>query len=190
MVPSDEEHELSDDENASANESEVTNAVSFIVSRGGDPSSMTEFVGVALDTCCSLYFTVSKVQYLAYCAYTGQKPSIKPARRKFRTTGGASHSIGTAEVYTPFGQLCLLLKIEVHIFDHPSTAPLLLSYAVMKEHRWDMIISENHLRSSTDHSVLVKYDDISGIPIYRWHPSLNGRNHVLPQLNVLYARAS
>ena len=109
-------------------------AASFLFRVGINPAKASDFVGLVLDTGCSKVCTSSEQQYRAYCRYTGQKPSIvKEMAKVFNTSAGAASSIGVAKVVIPFGKLSPALMLEVHIFGPPSTAPLLLAYAVMRQ---------------------------------------------------------
>eukprot|EP00171_Calliarthron_tuberculosum_P004994 IDg4994t1 len=146
---------------------------SFLMRKGANPAEAHEFLGIALDTCCTHYCTSSKEQYLAYCSFTGQRAELKSSNVKFNTSAGIVESIGTAVVHIPFGKLLHLLRVEVHVFDYPSTAPMLLCYEVMKSQKWNMMIPQRRLQSAMHPDLYVKYEEIDGLPVYRWHPKQN-----------------
>ena len=154
--------------------STVLQSTTFLLARGANPACAHDFLGIALDTACTHLCTVSREQYLAYCRYTGQKSKIDHKQRGlFNTSAGRVESIGTAAVSIPFKPLVEVLVLHVHVFDFPSTAPFLLCYAEMKKQGWDILIGKKRLVSSDDHEKFVKFEEIDGLPVYRWHPSQN-----------------
>lgn len=188
LESSDEEVSPTDDDKTEESEEEdsyasvfstVLSSNVFMLRNNLDPSEQAEFLGIALDTCCTKYCTISLVQYQAYCNFTGQAPMIHPTKVGFNTSAGNISSIGYAWVVVPFGNLKPILRVLTHIFDHPSTAPMLLSYDVMKKEGWDMVISNRRLQSSADKSKYVVYDEVHGLPMYRWNMPSNVelRNH-------------
>ena len=149
-------------------------ASSFVARCGGDPSEVSEFIGVVLDTACSHVCTISLRQYKMYCSFVGQRPRIDQDNCKvFNTTAGQAMSIGTTKIAIPFGKLVRSIVLDVHVFGDPSTAPLLLSYAVMKKNCWNMLIPLKRLASADDPNKFVTYQEIDGLPVYRWRPEKN-----------------
>ncbi len=90
--------------------------------------------------------------------------------------------MGYAWVHIPFGKLRTILKVKVHVFDYPSTAPMLLSYQVMKSNKRNMVITEKRLQSGDDPSRYVSYEDINHLPVYKWPPHMNAE--LRPQTSV------
>ncbi len=174
-------HEDVDEEvEVEANDSDYSSLVSamdlsaFVMRNDANPADFCEFFGVALDTGCSQFCTVSKDQYFAYCRYTGQKPELNTKMTaSFGTSGGKVKSMGTVWITIPLGKLVKKITVLTHVIDSPSTAPFLLAYSVMKENRWNMIIAQTRLQSEDDPERYVEYEEISGLPVYRWHPSAN-----------------
>lgn len=66
-------------------------------------------------------------------------------RVKLNTSGDPVQSMGYAWVHIPFGNLKEVLKVKMHLFYYSFTELMLLSYDVMKDNRWDMVISARRL---------------------------------------------
>eukprot|EP00171_Calliarthron_tuberculosum_P023596 IDg23596t1 len=177
----DEKGEAESDSEASSSDSDseasafatILSLNSYIQKMGADPKELPDFFGVALDTCCTKFCTASLMQYKAYCRYTGQSPEVHKSSLNFNTSGGPIKSKGYAWVYLPFGRLKELLRVKMHLFDLPSSAPMLLSYDVMKDNNWDMVISAKRLQSSKNSDNFVEYKELDGLPVYKWAASMN-----------------
>ena len=153
LAPSEEENEekTESDEDSGGDLSSFSTTLasnSFVLSRGANPSHKNEFFGVTLDTACSHYCKASRVQYLAYCHYTGQKPCVdKIKKSEFNTSGGKIASVGMAKLVILFGNLANTIVLETHIFGDPYTASVLFSYKVMKDNRLNIMILRKRLVS-------------------------------------------
>lgn len=182
LVSSEEEDytTANEDEDSDSDSSSEASAMSTILStnvyllqKGLSETVVSDFLGIALETCCAKYCKSSKQQYIAFCRYKGKTPKLYKKKESFNTSGWNVQSMGYAWICIPFGKLEPLLRVKTHIFDDPSTAPMLLSYDVMKTQGWDMVISACRLQSAKDNSRFVEYDELDGLPVYRWSQSMN-----------------